>query len=960
MLIPGGTDRAIDLTPSESEISSTLESVYGLAVAELSSLPGEVDSNFRVTCDDGSECLVKISSGASSDRSSVEWSNRVIAHLAQNSLQLPVPRLIATTDGSYFTTLAEQPDLRLLRVMTWQPGTVLARLRRSSDRLWAEVGTTAGQLHQAMSGLHPHPDQRTHYWDLRFAQRAVEAARKQLSENAHSALLDSVLVRYDRIAPLIEKLPQATVHHDLNDFNLLVQQDKSHVYHVSGIVDFSDALHTARVAEVAIACAYAMLDAPAPLDRAARLIGGYNHVVQLEEGELSALFGLILGRAATNAATWASRAGTAKDPGAARIGRAWELLQTLDKTSSDLAEATFRHACGKDPWPTGSTLATWLSRMTAVGKRAKDSADTGETCPDNACAATAQRRQTGPQEPALFELGHSLRQPVGSSVPTPLAGFVERADAEAGAVVVRHVADGDLTFWTQWTGVAPTITVGTALSGGQAIGVVRPVLNAEPTAAHLQLITSPDFVSSQVPRFVRPSSAAIWEVMSPYPGALVGAATGLVRAKPGAAALRQRSGHAAASQRTYFRAPMNLVSSRDVWLYDENGFAYLDVINNVSHVGHCHPAVTEAIVRQVRQLNTNSRLLYEAFGEYAERLTALLPAPLDTVFFTCTGSEANDLALRIVRQVTGREDVVVVDGAYHGNTTAVLAISPDRFWGPGGGGRPPQTHVVPQPNLYRGRYRYGDELASAKYAQDAAGVIDEMIGLGQPPAAIFTESLIGSGGEVPLPPGYLADVFRSVHNAGGLCVSDEIQVGLGRLGSGLWGFTRHGVVPDVVTLGKPLGNGMPLAAVVTTRKVAEAFDNGARYFNTFAGNPVSCAAGLAVLDVIQREGLAEQAEHVGAYLLGRLRQLAERQPLIGDVRGAGLYLGVELVRERDALEPAGPEALYACERMKEEGILIYPNGPHGNVLKIKPPMTFRIQHADLLVEVLDQVLGEEW
>jgi 4-aminobutyrate aminotransferase-like enzyme len=232
--------------------------------------------------------------------------------------------------------------------------------------------------------------------------------------------------------------------------------------------------------------------------------------------------------------------------------------------------------------------------------------------------------------------------------------------------------------------------------------------------------------------------------------------------------------------------------------------------------------------------------------------------------------------------------------------------------------------------------------------------------VGTPPAAIFTESLIGTGGEIPLPSGYLAAVFDAVRAAGGLCVSDEIQVGLGRLGAGLWGFTGHGVVPDIVTLGKPLGNGMPLAAVVTTREIAAAFDNGARYFNTFAGNPVSCAAGLAVLDVIERERLAEQAGQVGAYLLAALKRLAVRHELIGDVRGSGLYLGVELVRDRHTLEPAGPEALYVCERLKEEGILLYPNGPHGNVLKIKPPMTFRADHADLLVTVLDQVLSEEW
>jgi 4-aminobutyrate aminotransferase-like enzyme/Ser/Thr protein kinase RdoA (MazF antagonist) len=958
MLSPSGTDRIMRSTPNASEVTTALKDFYGLEIAQISALPGEVDSNFRATCANGSEFLVKISRGADSDRSSVEWSNRVLSHLARSPVQLPVPHLVASRDGGYVTTLAGPPDLRLVRVMTWKPGVVLAQLQRPSDRLWAEVGVTAGRLHLAMQGLDPRPDQQTHYWDLRSARQAVTVAARQLQDSAQRALLESTLASYDRVAPRMAELPQATTHHDLNDFNLLVERDEARLYHVSGIVDFSDALHTARIAEVAIACAYAMLSTPAPLDRAAALISGYNSVVQIEEAELAALFGLALGRAATNAATWASRAGTAKDPGAARIGRAWDLLQILNETSADLAEATFRHACGLDPWPAGSVLAAWLGQQAASGQvPAASTADLRG--PGGTQAAWPRRRQTGPREPELFELGSPLGRPAGGSVTVPLGGVVERADAEADVVVVRHAAAANLTFWTQWTGIARMVTAGTEVRAGDAIGVVRPGSGAGPAPAHVQLITSADFVSSPAPRFVRPSLSTIWEAVSPHPGVLLGAPRP-ASAKPGAAALRQRAAHAAGSQRTYFRAPMNVVSSRDVWLYDENGFAYLDAINNVSHVGHCHPAVTEAITRQAGRLNTNSRLLYEGFGEYAERLSALLPAPLDTVFFTCTGSEANDLALRIVRQVTGRPDVAVVDGAYHGNTTAVLAISPDRFNGPGGSGRPPDTHVVPQPNLYRGPYRYGDEAAGAKYAADASGVIAEMVRLGRPPAAIFTESLIGTGGEVPLPPGYLAGLYESVRAQGGLCVSDEIQVGLGRLGSGLWGFTPHGVVPDIVTLGKPLGNGMPLAAVVTTRAIAEAFDNGARYFNTFAGNPVSCAAGLAVLDVIQREGLAEQAQRTGGYLLAQLRQLTERHALIGDVRGEGLYLGVELVRDRDTLEPAGPEAMYVCERLKEEGVLIYPNGPHGNVLKLKPPMTFGAQHADLVVEVLDRVLGEEW
>jgi 4-aminobutyrate aminotransferase-like enzyme/Ser/Thr protein kinase RdoA (MazF antagonist) len=962
MLIPRETGRILGSVLSESEIVSSLKYAYGLEAVELTLLPGEVDSNLRATCRDGSEYLVKISGDADSDRSRVEWTNRVLQHIGASPVDLPVPRLVAATDGEYFAELGERPDLRILRVMTWQPGTILGRLSRPSDALWAEVGMVAARLHLALRGLEADPGQRTHYWDLRFARRAVETAAAQLGDASVGALLERSLARYDRAIPLLGKLPLSTVHHDLNDHNLLVERDESRVHHVSGIVDFSDALYTARVMDLAIACAYAMLNSPVPLDRAARVVGGYNSVVQLEDAELAALFGLILGRAATNAATWASRAGTANDPGAVRIERAWELVGILDRTSSDLGEATFRHACGLDPQsPAGAALVAWLRRLPADGHSGEVSVGEppGNAADEGLREVPARRRRTGPEEPELFELGQTLRQPPGGIVSVPERGTVERADTAAGVVVVRHAVDGGLLFWTQWSGIAPTVVAGTTLDAGTAIGTVRPAFGAEPGLARVLVFTSPDFVSSSVPWHVRPSARSIWEALSPDPGLLVGGSRP-AGPKSGAEALRQRARHAASSQRTYFREPMNVVSGRDVWLHDEYGFSYLDAINNVSHVGHCHPAVTEAVVRQVRQLNTNSRLLYEAFGNYAERLSALLPEPLDTVFFTCTGSEANDLAVRIVRQVTGRQDVLVIDGAYHGNTTAAMAISPDRFLGKGGGGCPPETHVIRQPNLYRGPYRYGDDQAGVKYAQDAADVTKELVDQGRPPAAMFAEALIGTGGEVPLPPGYLAATFDAVRKAGGLCVSDEIQVGLGRLGSGLWGFGEHGVVPDVVTLGKPLANGMPLAAVVTSRQIAESFDNGMRYFNTFAGNPVSCAAGLAVLDVIEREGLQEQAEQVGAYLLKELKRLGERHVLIGDVRGSGLYIGVELVRDHDTLEPAGPEALYICERMKEEGVLMYPNGPHGNVLKIKPPMTFRTEHADLFVQVLDQVLSEEW
>jgi 4-aminobutyrate aminotransferase-like enzyme len=334
----------------------------------------------------------------------------------------------------------------------------------------------------------------------------------------------------------------------------------------------------------------------------------------------------------------------------------------------------------------------------------------------------------------------------------------------------------------------------------------------------------------------------------------------------------------------------------------------------------------------------------------------LLPDPLEVVFFVCTGSEANDLALRMARTYTQREDILVLGGAYHGNTTAVTGISPNRYEGPGGQGAPVTTHALAQPDRYRGLFGYDHPDPGLAFAEQASAFIRGLVEDGRPPAALFAESLMGTAGQIILPDRYLSRVFDATRAAGGLCVSDEVQVGLGRLGHSMWGFETHGVVPDIVTMGKPMGNGHPMAAVVTTREIADAFDNGMPYFNTFAGNPVSCAVGMAVLDVIRDEGLQANASQVGAHFLAGLEALRHEHELIGDVRGQGLYLGVELVTDRESKIPAKVAAYLISERMKDLGVITYPNGRYNNILKFKPPMVFDQSHADLVIGALDDVL----
>ena len=401
----------------------------------------------------------------------------------------------------------------------------------------------------------------------------------------------------------------------------------------------------------------------------------------------------------------------------------------------------------------------------------------------------------------------------------------------------------------------------------------------------------------------------------------------------------------------YPQDPIHVVRGRGQYLYDADGREYLDCMNNVPHVGHSHPRVAEAICRQLALVNTNTRFVYAPLIEYAERLSAVLPDPLSVCFFVNSGSEANELALRMVRAHTGRRDVVVQDGGYHGNTTGLVDISPYKFDGAGGTGRPAHVQVAPRPDPYRGRHR--GPASGAAYVSAVAAALERCAR----PAAFVAEPLMGTGGQIVPPDGYLAGAFDAARQAGAVAVADEVQIGFGRVGSRMWAFEAQGATPDIVTLGKPIGNGYPLGAVVTNPDIAASFDNGMEYFNTFGGSPVACAAGLAVLDVIAEEGLQEHARTVGAQLLTGLRELATRHPAVGDVRGQGLFVGVELVTDRAERTPASDLARALIDALRADAILASTDGPDNNVLKIKPPLPVTPVDADRLVGAIDRHLS---
>jgi len=419
--------------------------------------------------------------------------------------------------------------------------------------------------------------------------------------------------------------------------------------------------------------------------------------------------------------------------------------------------------------------------------------------------------------------------------------------------------------------------------------------------------------------------------------------------------LELRQNHLGKSLSISYKEPLKITRGFMQYLYDHTGRAYLDTVNNVCHVGHCHPRVVAAGQAQMGKLNTNTRYLHDNIVQYAQELCATLPDPLKVCFFVNSGSEANELALRMARIYSSNTDFVVVDHAYHGNTNAVIEISPYKFNGPGGKGPAPHIHTAMMPDPYRGPFKKDD--AGEKYAADVERTFKKLEAAGRKAAAFIHESIPGVGGQIVFPDNYLKHAYKAARKYGAVCIADEVQIGFGRVGTHMWAFETQGVVPDIVTMGKPIGNGHPLAAVVTTLEIADAFNNGMEYFNTFGGNPVSCAIGKAVLDVIKEDQLQQNAQETGAYMKAGLEDLMPRYPLLGDVRGMGLFIGIELVKD-DLLTPAKIETYYIADRMKEEGILVSVDGPLYNVLKIKPPIVFNKENADHYIDTLDIILKE--
>ncbi|WP_158880265.1 aminotransferase class III-fold pyridoxal phosphate-dependent enzyme [Amycolatopsis anabasis] len=975
---------------TDDRVRDLLRTRFGVDAVRTAALAGETDQNVWLSDDRGGEYVLKLC--AESERARVEFQTGLLRHLERSHPELPVPRVRTGSTGGAIVPVPG-PDGVVARLLSWVPGTPLAEVPRYSTELLRDVGAAAGRLTAATGSWRPPTPPESHYWDFLRADAVLGGAPEAVGDPELRAALARIRAEFVPSLSRFTTLPTAVVHHDLNAYNVLVDT-RSPRHRVSGFIDFGDALHSARVADLAILASSVLRGAEDPLRVAAVLAAAYHGACPLSEAELDLVFPLIALRTAMVAATTArlGAAGAHGDP-RHRSPATAELARKLAAIPAAVGTGMIRHACGLAASPHAAAVTGWLDapERTAesfvdgelavvdlgAGSAVFDGVDPGDPGALTAAARAAIAAErpavalgrfgeprfpesaTGGSEPANVHIGLEFFAAPGAPVSAPLAGRVEAAGL--ADLVLRHEPAPGVRFWTVYSGLEVEAEPDAEIGAGERIGRIADRSGAGPAPGlRVRLATVPVTGWPEVPAHVTRTEFPAWRSLFPDPGRLFGPDSPVTAWTPSVhAALRGRETHLPRTHPTYFEQPMAMVRARDCRFYDEWGRSYLDALNNVTLLGHCHPRLVDAAARQLSRLNTNSRFVYDVLTEYAAALTATLPDGLDVVYFLNSGSEANDLALRMSRYLSRRDDVVIIDDAYHGYTSVVSDVSPSRYRHYG---KPDTTHPTPVPDRYRGEYGYQDPRAGEKYAGHVTETFDRLAAQGRPPAAYLFEGLLAGAGQVVLPPGYLPPIFAAAGQHRIFTIADEVQVGFGRLGERFWGFQTQGddVVPDFVTMGKSMGNGFPVAALVTTREISEGFDRTGRFFSTYGGNPVACAVGLELLRVLEEEGLQRNALEVGQYLRDRLRDLADKHELIGDVRGQGFYSGVEFVLDRQTKEPARAETLIVCERLKEAGALVYPTGPHWNVLKLKPPLSFTRAHADEFATALDRVLEAGW
>ncbi|APG48826.1 aminotransferase class III-fold pyridoxal phosphate-dependent enzyme [Phaeobacter porticola] len=994
--------------------AGALQDHWGIT-AELTRLDGEYDLNFRAVDGGGQGYVLKaMRPGCAPDL--VDMQIAALKHIANTAAHLPLPRVISTSDGSTCLTIPDDTGAeRLVWVQTQLPGRCYANSAPKTADLIAQVGSTLAGTTQALDGF-AHPAlERDFKWDL-MAASWVAKETSCITVTERRAVIEQICADFAEIMPQLRALPKQAIHNDANDYNILVTGNLTQPRMISGLIDLGDMCAAPRICDLAIAAAYVVLDHDRPQAALAALVSGYHAVSPLTPAELDLLWPLLRMRLAVSIVNSTLMAADNPDDPYVTISQApaWRFLDQPAEHASLIA-ARLRAVCampvvdGADhvltylethsgefaplmgcdltDVPMGSLSvenSTWpqnpfdmpLAEAALVGSEFAGEHGQGWWLgyynePRLIYAAPAFRK--GPYKASDRRTVHlavdvfaPAKQPLFAPMDGQVAAVENRDDHldYGGVIILKHHTDTGLPFYTLYGHLDPEccerLSVGDKIAKGQAFCQLgTPDQNGGWSPhVHFQLALSTNGIEADWPGVADPDDLALWNALCPNPAALLNLTADKVSYQPTdkSTILAGRRAHFGGNLSLTYSDPVMLVRGWKHHLFDEWGRPYLDAYNNVPHVGHAHPRIQAVAADQLRRMNSNTRYLHPAQTSFADKVLSKMPDHLEVCFFVNSGTEANELALRLARAHTGAKGMVTPDHGYHGNTTGVIDVSAYKFNANGGVGPSDWVELVEVADDYRGSYRRDDPNRAQKFADLVDPAIERLQASGHGLAGFIAETFPSVGGQIIPPKGYLPAVYDKIRAAGGICIADEVQTGLGRLGEYYFGFEHQGASPDIVVLGKPIGNGHPLGVLVTTRAIAESFAQGPEFFSTFGGSTLSCRVGTEVLKIVEDEGLQENARLRGTDLITGLKDLKTRHSAIGDVRGMGLFLGVELINA-DGTE-ATDICAYVKNRMRDHRILIGSEGPKDNILKIRPPLTIDAEGVAMIIESLDHILTE--
>ena len=983
--------------------------IHGIA----SKLPGYVDFNFRIKVKNN-DCFVLKISRPEENKKYLEFQQNLLQYIEDSDEDLIAPKVIKDKNKNSISEITDEfGKKRFVRLLTWVSGRVWSSVNPQLEDFRFSLGEQCGILTKVLHSF-DHPE--AHYnfeWDI--AQSLWTKEHLHLFTAAKKEILIEFQDKFEATQSSYIKLRKSVIHNDPNDNNIIVSDDILNP-RAKAAIDYGDAIYTQTINDLAILCAYGVMGHNDPLNASLSLIKGYHSTFPLEEIELEHLYSVIAMRLVIIVTRAAMSKIEEPDNEYLWISEkpAWKVLEKWHSASDEFAHYSFREVCGFTAHPDELKIKKWASKndfdlsdlfpsihkdkahlldlsvsskwighekefnnldlfqfkINQLQKEVPDKIIAGGYLEPRPIYTSAEYDKIGNsgRESRTIHLGVDFWLPENTAVHALFDSEVmiavnDAGDKEYGGLVVLKHHIQDLEFYTLYGHLsiksATKNIVGTIIKKGEKIGNLGNHLENGNWAPHLhfQVMLSLLDYTKDFPGVTYYNQVNVWKSICPDPNLVFKfKSLEVINSISNKEIIRYRKQHLGKSLSLQYNTPIKMVRGSGQYLMDQYGRKYLDTVNNVAHVGHENYEVVKAGQEQMSVINTNTRYLHENIHELAEELIKTLPPQLNVLHFVNSGSEANELAIRMVKAVTGEQDIIASEVGYHGSTNICVDISSYKFDGKGGKGAPEHTHVFPLPDSFRGKYR--GENSADSYAEEVQKQIDIIHSKKRKVGALILEPIISCGGQVELPEGFLSKAYKAVREAGGLCISDEIQTGCGRMGKTFWGFQLHNVIPDIVTIGKPIGNGHPIAAVACTQEVADKFANGMEYFNTFGGNPVSCAIGTEVLRTVKREKLQENALEVGEYLKKELKKLAQYFPIIGDIRGQGLFLGIELVDTN--LNPLAAQTDYIANRMKDHGILMSTDGPDHNVLKIKPPLVFNKENATELIVYLKRILSEDF